>query len=84
MRTKLNKAERKTLESLQDRLSTIYRRLEENDVELHYGNGTAASLPISTGGYQFRIFVQRGFRILRLRVFTTLATGNQKYTSEQR
>ena len=43
MRTKLTKAERKTLESLQDRLSTIYRRLEENDVELHYGNGTAAS-----------------------------------------
>lgn len=42
MRTKLNKAERKSLESIQDRLNTIYLRLEENDVELHYGNGTAS------------------------------------------
>ena len=36
-------AERKTLESLQDRFSTIYCRLEENDIEFHYENGTAAS-----------------------------------------
>ena len=42
MRAKLTKAERKSLESIQDRLNTIYLRLEENDVELHYGNGTAA------------------------------------------
>lgn len=32
-----------TLESISERLSKIYSRLEDNDVELHYGNGTAAS-----------------------------------------
>ena len=36
MRTKLTKAEVKTLSKLAD-------RLEEDDVDLHYGNGTAAS-----------------------------------------
>lgn len=43
MRTKLNKREIQTLESISARLSKIYYQLEENDVELHYGNGTAAS-----------------------------------------
>lgn len=43
MRTKLNKQEVKTLESISDRLSKIYWKMEQNDVELHYGNGTAAS-----------------------------------------
>ena len=43
MRQKLNKQEVKTLESLYGRLCAIYDHLEENDVELHYGNGTAAT-----------------------------------------
>ena len=43
MRAKLNKQEVKTLESLYRRLCAIYDHLEENDVELHYGNGTCAS-----------------------------------------
>lgn len=43
MRQKLNKQEVKTLESLYRRLCAIYDHLEENDVELHYGNGTAAT-----------------------------------------
>ena len=43
MRTKLNKQEVKTLESISDRLSKIYWEMEQNDVVLHYGNGTAAS-----------------------------------------
>ena len=43
MRQKLNKQEVKTLESLYRRLCAVYDHLEENDVELRYGNGTAAS-----------------------------------------
>lgn len=43
MRTKLTKAEVKTLTSIQARLSKLADRLEEDDVDLHYGNGTAAS-----------------------------------------
>jgi len=43
MRTKLTKAEIKTLASIQARLNKMADRLEEDDVELHYGNGTAAS-----------------------------------------
>jgi hypothetical protein len=43
MRTKLTKAEVKTLASIQARLSKLADRLEEDDVDLHYGNGTAAS-----------------------------------------
>lgn len=42
MREKLNKQEIKTLESIQRRLCSMYYHLEENDVELHYGNGTAS------------------------------------------
>ena len=40
MRQKLNKQEVKTLESLYRRLCAVYDHLEENDVELHYGNGS--------------------------------------------
>ena len=43
MRQKLNKQEVKTLESLYRRLCAVYDHLEENDVELHYGNGSVAS-----------------------------------------
>ena len=43
MRTHLNKAEIKSLESIHRRLCDIYYHLEENDCELHYGNGTAST-----------------------------------------
>lgn len=43
MRQKLNKSEIKTLESIHRRLCTIYYHFEENDCELHYGNGTAST-----------------------------------------
>ena len=43
MRSRLTKAERKSLESIQDRLSTIYYKIENNDVLLHYGNGSVAA-----------------------------------------
>lgn len=43
MRQKLNKQEIKTLESIYKRLCSMYDHLEENDVELHYGNGTAST-----------------------------------------
>lgn len=43
MRQKLNKQEVKTLEAIYRRLCSMYDHLEENDVELHYGNGTAAT-----------------------------------------
>ena len=43
MRPKLNKQEIKTLESIHRRLCSMYYHLEENDVELHYGNGTAST-----------------------------------------
>lgn len=43
MRQKLNKQEIKSLESIHQRLCKMFYHLEENDVELHYGNGTAAT-----------------------------------------
>lgn len=43
MRQKLTKAERRSLESIQERLSKMYWKMEDNDVELHYGNGTVAT-----------------------------------------
>lgn len=43
MRTKLNKQEIKSLESVYRKLCWIFYKLEENDVELHYGNGTAST-----------------------------------------
>lgn len=43
MRTKLNKQEIKSLESVYRKLCGIFYKLEENDVELNYGNGTAST-----------------------------------------
>ena len=43
MRAKLNKQEVKALEAMMGRLCRIYDKLEENDSELHYGNGTVAT-----------------------------------------
>ena len=43
MRQKLNKQEIKSLESIHQRLCKMFYHLEENDVELHYGNGTAST-----------------------------------------
>lgn len=43
MRQKLNKREISTLESIYRRLCKFYDHLEEDDCELHYGNGTAAT-----------------------------------------
>ena len=42
MRHSINKAEVRTLESIQERLEKMYRRIEEKDVQLHYGNGTVS------------------------------------------
>lgn len=42
MRTKLNKREIEALARLQDRLAKLQDDVEKNDVELHYGNGTAS------------------------------------------
>ena len=45
MRAKLNKKEVKSLESIYRRLCNIFDNLrpDENDVELHHGNGTASA-----------------------------------------
>ena len=43
MKKRLNKAEIKTLESIFDRIDKMYKRFEEKDVELHYGNHTVAT-----------------------------------------
>lgn len=43
MRAKLTKQEIKSLESIRQRLCKMFYHLEENDVELHYGNGTAST-----------------------------------------
>lgn len=43
MRQKLTKQEIRTLKSIESRLSRIADKMEENDCELHYGNGTCAS-----------------------------------------
>ena len=43
MRAKLNKQEIKSLEYIHQRLCKMFYHLEENDVELHYGNGTAST-----------------------------------------
>lgn len=42
MRTKLNKREIEILVRLQERLAKLQEPIEENDVELHYGNGTVS------------------------------------------
>ena len=43
MRKKLTQKEVKTLDSMMERLCKIYHKIEDNDVELNYGNGTVAS-----------------------------------------
>ena len=43
MRQKLTKQEVKSLKALQERINNIWDRFDESDVELHYGNGTAAT-----------------------------------------
>lgn len=40
MRQKLTKAEIRAIESLDDRIRRMAAKMEENDVELHYGNGS--------------------------------------------
>lgn len=43
MRQKLSKREIEAINSLDNKIRRMAERMEENDVELHYGNGTAAS-----------------------------------------
>ena len=43
MRQKLTKQEIKTISSIEDRLIRLVEKIDENDCELHYGNGTVAS-----------------------------------------
>ena len=43
MRTKLTKREIQTLKSIESRLCKIADKMDENDCELHYGNGSVAS-----------------------------------------
>lgn len=40
MRKRLTKAEVKAISSLDDRIRRMAAKMEENDVELHYGNGS--------------------------------------------
>lgn len=43
MKQKLTKKDVADLERLQAHINRIWDRFEENDLELHYGNGTASS-----------------------------------------
>ena len=43
MRQKLTKQEIRTLISIESRLCKLAYKMDENDCELHYGNGTCAS-----------------------------------------
>ena len=43
MRQKLTKQEIRTLKSIESRLSKIADKMDENDCELNYGNGSVAS-----------------------------------------
>ena len=43
MRTKLTLQEIKTISSIENRLLRLVEKMDENDCELHYGNGTVAS-----------------------------------------
>ena len=43
MRQRLTKAEIQAIVSLDNRIRKMAEKMEENDVELHYGNGTAAT-----------------------------------------
>ena len=42
MRAKLNKEEIAKIVNLQDRLDSLRGKIEENDVQLNWGNGTAS------------------------------------------
>lgn len=43
MRAKLNQAEIKSIRALENRLCRLAEKIEENDVPLNYGNGTAST-----------------------------------------
>ena len=43
MRTKLTKAEIRALDSIDNRLRKMAEKMDENDCELHFGNGTVAT-----------------------------------------
>lgn len=43
MRTKLTQEEIRSIISIEQRLIKMAEKMEENDVELHYGNGTVES-----------------------------------------
>ena len=43
MRQKLTKQEIRAIQSLDDRIRRMAEKMEENDVELHYGNGSVES-----------------------------------------
>lgn len=43
MRKKLTKKEIQTIISIETRLNALADKMEENDCELHYGNGTCAT-----------------------------------------
>jgi DNA-binding protein YbaB len=43
MRQKLTKQEIRAVQSLDDRIRRMAEKMEENDVELHYGNGSVES-----------------------------------------
>jgi hypothetical protein len=43
MRQKLTKQEIRAIASLDDRIRRMAAKMEENDVELHYGNGSVES-----------------------------------------
>lgn len=43
MKKKLTKKDVQDLDRLQGRIEKLWLRFEENDLELHYGNGTASS-----------------------------------------
>ena len=43
MRTKLTKAEIHAIDSIEERLCKMAKKMEEKDIELHYGNGTVSA-----------------------------------------
>jgi hypothetical protein len=43
MRQRLTKQEIRTLKSIESRLCRMADKMDENDCELHYGNGSVAS-----------------------------------------
>lgn len=43
MRAKLTKAEIKAISAIESRLIKMAEKMDENDCDLHYGNGTVAT-----------------------------------------